>query len=405
MKILYFHQHFSTPLGSTGIRSYQMARKLTALGHSVTIVCGSYKGAVTGLNNDFENGVRVGNVDGIDVIELLIPYSNSDGFIKRSFSFLRYAFKGISIALREDYDLIFTTSTPLTAAIPGIFAHFFRRKIFVFEVRDLWPELPKAMGVITNPFILFFMSCLEWLAYKTADRCVALSPGIAEGIRKRGVADGKISVIPNGCDLAIFENAETCWRPTGVGENDFLALFCGTHGIANGLDAILNAALELKNLKRNDIKFVLVGQGKLKKSLMDKAKELELENVIFHDPVDKVKLAALMNGTDIGLQVLANVKAFYYGTSPNKFFDYISAGLPVLINYPGWLAEYVESENCGFYVVPDDPTALAKALITAADDKQKLLAMGRNARLLANRDFSREVLSERWVEWVVRGKK
>ena len=128
-------------------------------------MCGSYSAADTGLDSPYVRGRREGIVDGIRVIELELPYSNNDGFMRRSGQFLKFAFRSVGIAMRERYDLVFATTTPLTAGIPGIAARWFRRKPFVFEVRDLWPELPREMGVIKNPFVLMAMGWLEWLSY------------------------------------------------------------------------------------------------------------------------------------------------------------------------------------------------------------------------------------------------
>lgn len=400
MKILYFHQHFVTPKGAGAIRSYAMARKLIEQGHTVTMVCGSNTTGTTGLDGSFSGGKRRGTVDGIDVVELDLAYSNSDGFVKRAGTFLLFAFRSIRIALTEKYDVIFATSTPLTAGIPGIFARWLRRKPFVFEVRDLWPELPREMGVITNPVILWAMGILEWSSYRSAHRLVGLSPGIVEGIRKRGVPADRVQLVPNGCDLDIFSDRAESWRPAGISESDLMAVFAGTHGIANGLDAVLDAAKVLKKRGRLDIKLLLIGGGKLKPALQARAEREGLDNIVFHDPVKKADLAGLMKAADIGMQVLANVPAFYYGTSPNKFFDYIAAGLPVLNNYPGWLAEMIEREHCGFAVPPADSEAFADALEAAADERERLPQMGRKARELALREFNREQLAGRWVDWV-----
>lgn len=400
MKVLYFHQHFSTPKGSAGIRSYAMARKLVDHGHEVVMVCGSYGGGQTGLTDEFVNGRRQGNVDGIEIIELNLAYSNKDGFLKRAFTFIKFAAHSVMIALTRDYDLVFATTTPLTAGIPGIFAHWLKGKKFVFEVRDLWPELPKAMGVIKNPVILALMSFLEWASYRSANRLIGLSPGIVQGITARGVLNKNIAMIPNGCDITLFNNFDLPWRPEGVNPFDLMAIFTGTHGIANGLDAVLKVAVVLKKRNRNDIKLVLVGEGKLKAELMVRAKELELENVIFHPPVNKAKLANLMAAADIGMQILANIPAFYFGTSPNKFFDYISAGLPVLNNYPGWLAEMIVDNNCGYAVPPENPELFADALVHAAENKNQLKAMGVNAKNLAVKEFDRNKLSAQFVDWL-----
>ncbi len=397
MRVLYFHQHFSTPKGSAGIRSYQMARKLLDSGHHVTMVCGSYGGGETGLKSEFVSGKRSGTVDGIDIVEFNLAYSNSDGFLKRGATFVRFALKSIGLALTEKYDLVFATTTPLTAGIPGIIARWLRGKPFVFEVRDLWPELPKAMGVIKNPVVLWLMSLLEWASYRSAHHCIGLSPGIVNGIKARGVPNEKVSLVPNGCDLGIFNVEVEPWRPAEVAPGDFVAIFTGTHGMANGLDAALDAALELKRRGRSDIKLVLVGQGGLKLKLKNRACAEGLDNVVFHAPVNKHKLARLMKSADVGMQLLANVPAFYFGTSPNKFFDYIAAGLPVLNNYPGWLADMIKDNNCGYTVDPENPAAFADALCLAAGNRSTLLEYSENARQLACREFDREMLSDDWL--------
>jgi glycosyltransferase involved in cell wall biosynthesis len=401
MRVIYFHQHFSTPKGSAGIRSYEMARHLIANGHKVKMVCGSYGGGVTGLVQPFVAGSRSGIIDGIEIVEFDLAYSNSDGLIKRGMTFIKFAMRSIFLAMTEKYDVLFATTTPLTAAIPGIFAHWLRGKPFVFEVRDLWPELPRAMGVIRNPFVLWSLGVLEWISYHSANRLIGLSPGIVEGISLRGIPPDRISIIPNGCDIEIFGCGTATWRPDSIIQSDFLAVFTGTHGLANGLEAVLNAAAELKKRNRLDIKMLLIGSGKLKPLLQARVKDENLRNVLFHDPVNKDRLAELMAASDIGMQILANVPAFYYGTSPNKFFDYIAAGLPVLNNYPGWLAEMIEDRKCGFSVPPDDPIAFADALEIAADNRELLQCMGRNARLLAESEFNRLNLANKWVDWVI----
>jgi glycosyltransferase involved in cell wall biosynthesis len=400
VKVLYFHQHFSTPAGSTGIRSYEMARRLVARGHQVTMVCGSYSAGKTGLYHSFAKGIRRGMVDSIDVIELDLGYANSDGLLKRSWIFAKFALRSIGLALTEKYDLVFASTTPLTAGIPGISGRWLRGKPFVFEVRDLWPELPRAMGVIRNPLVLCALDALEWCSYHSAHRTIGLSPGIVEGIASRGIDRQKIALVPNGCDLDIFAGDVEPWTPAGIVPSDLVALFAGTHGQANGLDAVLDAATELRARGRADIKIVLIGNGKLKPALVDRADRDGLDNVVFLDPVDKPRLAQLMARCDVGLQVLADIPAFYYGTSPNKFFDYISAGKPVLNNYPGWLAEMIDANQCGFSVPPRDANAFADALEAAAADRVSLKAMGVRSLELARSQFDRDKLADRWVNWI-----
>ncbi len=402
MHVLYFHQHFTTPSGSTGTRSYEMAQRLIARGHQVTMVCGSYKMGNTGLTGSERfRGVRQGVVDGIKVMEFSLPYSNYDSFLKRSWTFVKFAVGSVKIALTSDYDILFATTTPLTAAIPGIVMKAVSNRHFVFEVRDLWPELPKAMSVITNPFIIKALDILEWLAYHTADACIGLSPGIVEGITRRNISPAKVTMIPNGCDLDLFKpQTDTKRNLPGVSNDDFLAVFCGAHGKANGLDAILDAAQILKERKRDNIKLVMIGDGKLKPDLIQRAKAHQLYNCLFFEPVPKVELAKILATADVGLMVLANIPAFYYGTSPNKFFDYIASGLPVLNNYPGWLAELIENHHCGIVCPPDDPVSFAETLMQMADMREETRLMGKNARQLAESNFSREKLADQFVDYL-----
>lgn len=398
MRVLYFHQHFTTPAGASGTRSYEFARRLVERGHSVTMVCGTYGVGKTGLSGPVVNGRREGDVDGIRVVEFALPYSNRDGFLKRAMTFLRFAAGSTRLALTRPADVVFATTTPLTAGIPGMFARALRRRPFVFEVRDLWPELPKAMGVIRNPIVLGALDLLELVSYRMADHCVGLAPGIIEGIVRRGVPRDRVHLVPNGCDLELFHPSRRDRAALqGFGSDDFVALFSGAHGLANGLDAVLDAARVLRDRGRDDIKFLFVGDGMVKPRLIERAAREGLTNCIFREPVPKVELATITASVDAGLQILSNVPAFYDGTSPNKFFDYIAAGLPVVNNYPGWLATMIRDADCGLPVPPNDPAAFAGALIKLADDREMARRLGRNARAFAEARFSRDMLAEKFV--------
>lgn len=402
MRVLYYHQHFSTPKGSSGLRSYQMAQALLKKGHQVTMVCGSYQGASSGLEGNFKDGRRLGLVEGVKVVEFQFPYSNYDNFWRRSLTFLRFALQGVGLLFQEEYDLIFATSTPLTAGIPGIIGRWLLGKPFVFEVRDLWPELPKAMGVIRNPVILWAMAVLEWVTYHSAHHCIGLAPGICQGIERCGIPSRRVSLVPNGCDLNLFQPTVGAKYPEkipGVNPGQMVAAFTGAHGLANGLDAVLDAAAELKRRGRTDICLLFIGDGRCKPDLISRARRENLDNCLFLNPVSKTQLAQwLRESIHIGLMVLDNVPAFYYGTSPNKFFDYIASGLAVINNYPGWLAELITDHNCGLAVSPDHPVAFADALVQLADHLEQSQQMGSQARKLAESLFRRGDLAQQWIQ-------
>ena len=224
----------------------------------------------TGLTGAFIRGERSGLVDGIEVVEfdLLTPITRLGG---SSACFSPLQLKGLQLALVPDADLVFATTTPLTAGIPGIAARWLRGTPFVFEVRDLWPELPRAMGVVRNPLVLAALSGLEWLSYHSADTCIGLAPGICEGIAERGVSTSFIASIPNACDLEFFypQRSGEAKKPELIGgllnplpPDSFVAAFTGAHGLANGLDAVLDVAVELKRFGRHDIQLLFIGDGR-----------------------------------------------------------------------------------------------------------------------------------------------
>ena len=400
MRVLYFHQHFTTPKYNGGTRSYEFAKKLIQKGHSVTMVCG--KNEKYNFHKETSKNIIRVNVDGIDVIQINVSYSNKYNILKRAIKFLEFAFHGIKIASQEKYDILFATLTPLTAGIPGIWMKLFKRKKtkFIFEVRDLWPELPKALG-LKNPFLLKGMSILEKVSYNKSDALIGLSPGICDGINKRLKKKIPITMIPNGCDLDIFKpNYRVNLKLKGILKSDFVAVYSGAHGEANGLDVILDTAKELIKRNRLDIKIIFIGDGKFKETLLERSKREFLNNCVFYDPVPKIKLNDIFCRSNVGLMVLKNLPEFYYGTSPNKFFDYISAGMPVINNYPGWLSEIIKENNCGEVVNPNNAVAFADALEKLADDKDLCKYYGTNSRKLAEQKFSRNDLVDKFISFL-----
>ena len=399
MKVLYLHQYFTLPTQAWGTRSYEMARRLIEHGHQVTMVCGLEGNAKIDLPATAKENIFRGMVDGIDVIQISVPYSNNMGVVSRARSFCSFAWQCVKIAMKEDFDVLFASSTPLTAGIPGIIMKMFRRKKkFIFEVRDLWPELPKALGM-KNPFFIGGMSILEWLSYHKADGCIGLSPGICEGIKKRSQKNKPIAMVPNGCDLDIFmPSLKSPIELEGIGANDKVAIFTGAHGLANGLDAVLDMAKVVQEKGRKDIKIAFIGKGKMKEHLRERVKAEGIDNCLFYDPIPKLQLAKIVASATVGLMVLKNVPAFYYGTSPNKFFDYIAAGLPVINNYPGWLAGMIKENNCGVVVEPDNAQAFADALIDMVDNAP-LAEYSKNARKLAETSFDRDTLGKKFVDF------
>jgi glycosyltransferase involved in cell wall biosynthesis len=397
MHILYLHQHFSTPEGSTATRSFAFARALAAAGHRVTLVTGRYQGAQTGLSGAFRHGRRQGRVAGFEVVECDIPYANAMGFAARTTAFLRYAVAAGRLALRLKPDLVVASSTPLTVALPALLAKAICGIPFIFEIRDPWPELPRAMGAVPKP-LLPVLESLANLACRQTACVVALSEGMAQTALARGADPARVQVIGNGCDLDLFGPHIAPWRPPDAAPWEVLALYAGAHGRANGLGVVVEAARLLAARSEARLRILLVGEGAEKTALMEQARGLP--NLTFLPPMPKRDVARLFAGSQIALHILADCPAFAEWTAPNKLMDGLAAGRPVISTAPGEAARLLTEADCGIAVPPGDAAALAAALISLAENPARRLAMGQAARSLAVRRHDRRLLAARFVSLV-----
>lgn len=392
MNIVYVHQHFSTTKGATGTRSYDFARFLVERGHRVTVVTGVYG------PGDFRDArvrglVERRQVDGIDLRVVNVRYDNTQAFWRRMIAFLLFmAIATVEVFRIRDADVVFATSTPLTVGLAGIAARYLRRVPFVFEVRDIWPDTAVEIGALTNPLVIRAAAAFEQACYRAASRVVAISERMGERLRRRmGTGAAKVVVIPLGTNVGLFAGAEPAdaWRRAHGLEGKFVAVFAGAHGRLNALRRVLEAAGRLKDDPR--IRFVLIGEGALKPELQDYARRGGLENVRFLEPIPKARLAGVLKACDLGLMTLENLPVFDTAC-PNKFMDYLAAGLPVLVNFDGEAGWIAEREGCGVVVPPEDPTAMADAIRRLASDPAACREMGRRARTLAAGRFDRRRL-------------
>ncbi|BDG74978.1 glycosyltransferase family 4 protein [Roseomonas fluvialis] len=395
MRILYLHQHHSGPGGSTGTRSDGLTRALAARGHAVTLACGRYEGAVSGLDGPFRRGRREGRVGAVRVVEFDIPCGNAMGLRARAIAFLRFAARATHLAMRGDFDLVVASSTPLTVAIPALAARALRSTPFVFEIRDPWPELPRALGGVPRP-VLAAMDHMADAACRRAAAIVALSDGMAQTARARGAEPARVHVVPNGCDLHLFGPHVASWRPAIAAPWECLAVYAGAHGRANGLDSLLDAAAVLRDRGETRLRILLVGDGGAKPGLVARAQADGLCNVTFLDPMPRARLGALYAGSQVALHLLAGLPEFAEWTAPNKIMDGLAAGLPVVTNQGGRAARIVAEGPSGIAVPAGDAAALADALARLADDPALRVRMGAAARRQAVTTWDRRLLAERF---------
>lgn len=391
MRIVYLHQYFSTRKMVGGTRSYEMARRLIQRGHEVHVITSERETA------GGDAGWRVTDEDGIRVHWLPVPYANSMGFVARLRAFAKFALGAMGRAASLRGDVVFATSTPLTIAIPGIYAAWRARAPLVFEVRDLWPDAPIQMGVLRSRFLIAAARWLERLAYRRSASLIALTPGMKAGIIAQGIAPEKITVVPNSSDLDLFSpdiDGSEFRAKLGLGRR-FALVYFGTMGPANGLDFVLDAAAVLKRRKVDDIVFVLHGDGRERPRLEACVAAEGLDNIVFSKPIpEKAAVAKLAAAADVCMTIYKNLPVLHT-CSPNKMFDGMAAGKPLLTNMPGWLQGLVEGEGAGVFVRPDEPEDFADKAIWLRDHPERLREMARNSHRLAREMFARDLLADR----------
>ncbi|HEY5842429.1 MAG TPA: glycosyltransferase family 4 protein [Mycobacterium sp.] len=375
MKIVYLHQHFRTPRLTGGTRSYEMARRWVANGHSVHVV--------TSDSERSTGGWRTYEVDGIVVHACAVPYSNSMSFRRRVLAFGDFAAAASARARKLRGDVVFATSTPLTIVLPGLFATAFRRTPMVFEVRDLWPELPIAVGAIRNPLLIAAARALELVAYRSARAIVALSQGMADGVLKRGIAENKVTVAPNSCDVDEFDvpaevgldyRAEQSW----LGDRP-LVVYCGTLGRMNDAGYLVNVAAAMEKIDPG-VAFAIYGSGAEDESIKERARSSGVlgRNLFMPGTVPKNQMPAVLSAATVATSLFLPLEQMQ-SNSANKFFDALAAGRPVAINYGGWQAELLDRTGAGIKLPADDPEEAAQALHLLIRDQARIqCARGRS---------------------------
>jgi len=404
MHILYIHQHFATPAGSTGTRSYEFARRWVRAGHKVTLITGHCD--VSGLEPQ-RRLIYKQNIEGINVVVVGTKYSNKQSYLRRITSFLSFCLLSIYAGLRtKSMDVIYASSTPLTVGIPAMVIKWTKRVPFVFEVRDQWPEIPIELSIITNRFLIKILLWLEKTIYRNCSSIIALSPGQADGIRKvltpdsrnRGLTEEKpITVIPNSCDIDVFRpdiDGSAIRQRRGWGDK-LVLLHTGAMGKVNGLDFVIDAAERLK--KHSHIMFVLIGDGNQKPFLESRIKKLGLKNVEILSSTPKQELPEFYAAADMGLVIIGNFPIIEHN-SANKFFDSLSAGKPVLLNYSGWQRKILEENAAGFGCDLCNLDQFVEKVLHLNSHRKQIEQMGQNARQVATKEFNRDNLAKKALD-------
>jgi len=385
--ILLIHQAFTTMKDPGGTRHYELARHLADRGHRVTVLAGQVS-YLTGQRGDRKGWlIQEEAENGLEILRCYSLPGWHRSFAARALSFISFSASSFLIGLRiSRVDLVWGTSPPILQGATALVLARLKRAKFLFEVRDLWPMFAVAVGVLKNPVLIWASEWLERFLYRNADGVVVNSPGFIEHVKSRGAAG--VELVSNGADVGMFNPKETGsrYRRAHGLEGRFVALYAGAHGMSNDLQVVLQAASRLA--RYDGIVFVLVGDGKEKPALLGRAEQLGLQNLKFLPPVSKSEMPQVLAAADACIAILKPLDV-YKTTYPNKVFDYMAAGKPVILAIDGVIRKVVEDAGAGLFSPPGDPETLAQAVLELAFDRRRGEALGKAGRIYVEAHFDR----------------
>jgi glycosyltransferase involved in cell wall biosynthesis len=395
MHILYLSQYFPPEVGATQTRAYEMARGLVQAGHRVTMIA-EVPNHPSGIVPPEYRGrwVERSTLDGIDVLRVWVKASPVKTFKSRMAFYLTYMANAALVgALKAHgpFDVVYATSPPLFVGAAGLALHWLKRAPLVFEVRDLWPESAVALGELSSPRAIAWAGQLEELCYNRASRIVVVTEGIRQRLIERGFPAGKLALIPNGANTELFQPQPALGAQFraehSLPADAFVALYAGIHGIAQGLEIVLNAADQLRNDPA--IRFVLVGEGPVKADLQALAAELRLDNVLMLPEQPRLAMPAILSAANAAIVPLRKLELFQ-GALPSKMFDAWACGLPLLLSIDGEARRTLDAADGGRYVPPEDAAALAGAIRALAAQPDGGRSLGQNGRRYTEQHHSRQ---------------
>jgi glycosyltransferase involved in cell wall biosynthesis len=384
-RVVLIHQAFASPGEPGGTRHYELARYCVERGQTVTIVA-SQISYLTGQHVP----EREQNLGGVRVRRAYAYPALHRSFMWRIVSFLSFMLSSIWTALRSGpVDVVMGTTPPIFQAVSAWIVALLRRRPFLLEVRDLWPEFAIGMGVLKNPMLIKVSRWLERFLYARATHLLVNSPAYRDYLIGKGVPARKISLIANGVDPEMFDPAAdgAALRETWQLGDKFVVTYAGALGLANDIPTLLQAAAQLRD--QTQIHFLLVGDGKERASLETQARQLSLSNVTFTGSQPKTAMREVLALSDACVAILQDIPMFRT-TYPNKVFDYMAAGRPTVLVIDGVIREVIDAAQGGLFVPPGDAAALAQAVLQLAGDRDQARAMGRAARAYVVEHFNRQ---------------
>ena len=402
MHLLLIHQAFASPNEPGGTRHYELARHLVQHGHQFTIVASnlSYH---TGHHSVASKGlVTEQTLDGVRVLRAYTYPSLHRSFSWRFVCFISFMLTSVWAALRAGpVDLVIGTSPPIFQAVSAWLVATLRRRPFLLEIRDLWPEFLIDVGGLKNPLLIIASRWLERFLYARATHLMVNSPAYRDYLINKGVPAAKISLIPNGVDPEMFDpdaRGEPIRGEWGL-DGKFVVTYAGALALSYDIPTVLRAADRLRD--QSHIHFLLVGDGKERANLESLAQQLRLPNVTFTGARPKAEMPKILAASDACIAILKDIPMFRT-TYPNKVFDYMAAGRPTILAIDGVIRQVVEAAGGGIFVPPGDDAALSATVLSLYQDRQQAQVMGMAARAYVVVHFNRHQQALQFEELVQR---
>jgi glycosyltransferase involved in cell wall biosynthesis len=351
--------------------------------------------AYPGYRNKF---IQTEYKHGIRAIKILTYITANEGFAKRTLNYVFYMLMTMIIApFLGKADIVISTSPQFFNGLAGYFVSRIKRSAWLLEIRDLWPESILAVGAIKNPSVIKLLESIERFAYRKADHIVPVTYAFERHILANGGRQGHVTVIRNGVDLDFFEprSADTDYaRQLGV-EGKFVAAYVGTHGMAHGLQLLIEAAQRLTH--RDDIAILLAGDGAERNRLAAEIESRGLTNIRLLGQLPKSDMPRLWTITDASLVVLKKLDLFLT-VIPSKLFESMAMCRPIILGVAGESAELLEESGSGIVIEPENVDQLVAAITHLADSAELCRELGAKGRAYVETHFDRRVLAERFEQ-------
>ena len=388
MRILIVHQNFIDHRHPGGTRHLDLAKQLVKDGHEVTIIASTVDYLTGQRVEEPSEAERLEAYGGVKVRRAYALPCVQKGLIWRTLSYLSFVPFALGTALRSGpADIVFGTTPPIFQLPVPWLAACFKRAPFVLEVRDLWPDFAIGMGVLKNKLLIAMARFVERFFYRRATHIIGNSPAYIDAVAERGVDRRQLSFLANAVDLDLFHpqsHGDSMRQQLGL-QDKFVVTYAGAIGMANDIDTILRAAHRLKD--QSDIHFLIAGEGKERSRLQEAANAQQLTNVSFSGHFPKTDIGKVLAASDVGIATLLDIPEFR-SPFPNKVFDYMAAGRPVLLAIDGAARTLVENAGAGLAVPPGDDEAIAAAVKQLRDDPGQRQQMGSAGRDYIEREHT-----------------